>query len=305
MLFKNAFIYRFTRPVPWSVEELETALDEHRFSPCQPNDSFRLGWVAPAPGISDETVYSNGRYALIALNKEEKILPSSVVNDEVRKRSAVFEEKEQRPLRKQEKQELKEQVLSVLMPKAFSKNKRTLAYLDLTSGLLVLDVSSATKADEFTASLRQATGTLPIQFLKLKDAPSPHFSDWVNKNNCPSPFELGDQCDLGTDDESNTVIRCKGTESLTEAIGSHIDAGMSVTQIALSWDQKISFLLNEELLIKRIKFLDTLQDNLEQTDADEAEQFAASFTLLTLELGNLLDAITTVLGGEDRSAIVQ
>ena len=301
MLFKSAFIYRFTKPVPWPASELEEALQEYRFSPCAANDTFRLGWVAPAPVMSDELTYKTGRYVLITLNKEEKILPASVINDEVDKRAQVIEEKEQRKLRKKEKQELKELVMQVMLPKAFSKSKKTSAYLDMEQGLLIVDTPSQNKADEFTSFLRQSTGTLPIRFISLKEAAAVHFSNWVKTDTCPPPFTSGDQCELRADDGTDTIIRCKGTESLTDAISSHIDAGMQVTQIAMNWDDKISFLLADDIVVKRLKYLDTFQDQAAENGSEAAEKFASNFSLMTLEFEQMTTDIINALGGEDLS----
>lgn len=302
MLFKNAFIYRLTKPAPWTTSELEELLDEHAFAPCGANDSHRLGWIAPAPELSDCLTYSRGRHTLITLNKEEKILPASVVNDEVSKHVQVIEEREQRRIRKKERQDLKDQAIALLLPKAFTKSKPTSAWLDADDGWLVVDTPSATRADEFTATLRKAVGTLPLRFLKLKEAPAQHFSNWVKNDHYPAPLVSGDQCELRADDGTDTVIRCKGTESLTDAIASHLDSGMQVTQINLSWDEKISFLLTDELIIKRIKYLDTLQDKAAESDTDAAERFNANFYLLTSELSKMLADIVRVLGGENREA---
>ncbi len=307
MLFKNAIIYRFTKAIPWPEEELAAALAEHSFSPCQANDTYRLGWVAPAPLISrDELVYQNGRYLLLTLKKEEKILPASVIKEEIEERAQEIEEREQRKLRKKEKQELKEQVVAVLLPKAFTRSKLVSAYIDLEDGLLVVDTSSGTKADEFTSFLRQTMGTLPIRFVALNEAPAVHFSSWVKTDNSPAPFIMGDHCELRSGDGTDTVIRCKGTESLTDAISNHIDAGMQVTQLSLEWDDKISFVAVDDFQLKRIKYLDTFQEKLNEGGEEEAAaRFEADFSLMTLEFSRLIKDLTSVLGGEDMSAVVQ
>ena len=304
MLFTNAIIYRFTKPVPWTLDELQQALEENEFNPCGANDSYQLGWVAPAPKIGSSLLYQSGRYVLLALKKEEKILPASVIKEEVEERASVVEDKEQRKLRKSEVQELKEQVVSALLPRAFSKKKTTFAFIDMDKGLLVVDTSSPNKADEFTSFLRQSTSTLPIRFIALNDAPTTHFSDWIKSNYCPSPFETGDQCELKASDGTDTVIRCKGSESLSEVIAGHIEGGMDVTQLAMIWDDKLGFVLGEDTSIKRIKYLDTFKDSLDESEDDAAAQFEANFSLMTLEFDALLKDILEALGGEDTSALV-
>ena len=306
MLFKNALIYRFTKAIPWPEEDLAAALAEHSFVPCQANDTYRLGWVAPAPLIGDDLVYGNGRYLLLTLKKEEKILPASVIKDEIEERAQEIEAKEQRKLRKKEKQELKEQVVAVLLPKAFSRSKLVSAYIDLEEGLLVVDTSSGTRADEFTSFLRQTMGTLPIRFVALNDAPAVHFSNWVQTDNSPAPFIMGDHCELRSGDGTDTVIRCKGTESLTDAISNHIEAGMQVTQLSLEWDEKISIVAADDFKIKRLKYLDRFQDKQGENSEDEAAaRFETDFALMTLEITRLIKDLTTALGGEDMSAVVQ
>ncbi len=306
MLFKNALIYRFTKAIPWPEEDLASALAEHSFVPCQANDTYRLGWVAPAPLISNDLVYGNGRYLLLTLKKEEKILPSSVIKDEIEERAQEIEAKEQRKLRKKEKQELKEQVVAVLLPKAFTRSKLVSAYIDLEEGLLVVDTSSGTRADEFTSFLRQTMGTLPIRFVALNEAPAVHFSNWVQTDNSPSPFVMGDHCELRSGDGTDTVIRCKGTESLTDAISNHIEAGMQVTQLSLEWDEKISIVTADDFKIKRLKYLDRFQDKQgENSEEEAAARFETDFALMTLEITRLIKDLTAALGGEDMSAVVQ
>jgi len=304
MLFKNAFIYRFTRPVPWSREELESALNNHPFAPCNTHEHFRQGWVAPSSDHDEALAFAQGKYVLITLNKEEKILPASVINEEVKKRAAVIEAKEQRKLRKKEKQEIKELVLTVLLPKAFTKSKKTSAFVDMQEGLLILDVSSSVRADDFTSFLRQTVGSLPIQLITAKESPSGHFSRWVAQDNYPAPFTSGDQCDLRAAASDDMVIRCKGTESLTEAVANHIEAGLRVTQIGLSWDDKVSFVLDEDLTVKRIKYLDTFHDNAAAGEADAEAQFQANFSLLTLEMSKMVVDILASIGGEDQSTVI-
>ncbi len=304
MLFKNIFLYRFTKPIPWNAEQLAAALEENGFVPCRASESFRQGWIPAAPMLGEEFIYQSGRFCMLRLNKEERLLPASVINDELAKRVAIVEEKEQRKLRKKEKQALKDEVIASLLPKAFTRQKSTAGYIDFENGLLILDIASPTKADEFTSFLRESVGSLPIRFVAMKSAPAAAFTDWIKRDHCPTPFLAGDQCELRADDGSDTVIRCKGTESLNEVIANHLDAGLQVTQLALSWDDKISFVVSDDMTLKRIRYLDTFDDQLSEHDDDAASQFTANFSLMTLEFGQLLGDLLDALGGEDTSAIM-
>ena len=68
----------------------------------------------------------------------------------------------------------------------------------------------------------------------------------------------------------------------------------------------MSFVVDEELALRRLKFGDTLQEQLEAVDSDDAvARFDTAFTLMTLELSRLIPGLLDALGGEDRSAIVE
>jgi recombination associated protein RdgC len=78
----------------------------------------------------------------------------------------------------------------------------------------------------------------------------------------------------------------------------HIAAGKQCTKLAMTWDDKISFVLSENLAIKRIKPLDILNEDKDQRTADENERFDADFLLMASELAKMLDDIVYALGGQ-------
>ena len=68
--------------------------------------------------------------------------------------------------------------------------------------------------------------------------------------------------------------------------------------MGLTWNDRISFVLTEQLQIKRLEFLDIIKEE-STTLADTAdEMFELDFTLMTGELANMLADLTEALGGE-------
>ena len=306
MFFKNLRVYRFNRPIPWSQAELRERLEGHRFVPCQSQDLFRLGWSAAAPAVDGEALcFDQGHFTLIALRREDKVLPSSVVKEAVEQKVSEIELREQRKVGKKEKGDLKEQAIAELLPKAFSRSKLTFGYLDFSRGLLWVDTGSNTRADEFTACLREAVGSLPVQFVELTQSPVMLFTQWVADNQNPEGFVVGDQCELRSGDGTDTVIRCKGSESLHDAISTHIDNGMEVAELSLIWEEKLKLTVNEAFHLKRLKPLDIMNDKEGAKDQNAADRFMGGFSLMTLEFAQLFDALTLALGGEDMSKVTQ
>ena len=307
MWFRNARVFRFTKPFEITAEALEEKLQEDAFKPCGPQETSRQGWVPPMGKHSDLLVHSAGGYHLIALRKEEKLLPASVIKELVDEKAEMIEAEQHRKVRRKEKDELKEEVTLEMLPRAFSKNRRCYAYLAPADGVLVVDAGSSKQAEDLASTLRKSLGSLPVRPPAVEQAPAFTFTGWLNESiDLPASIELGTECELKDTSEDGGVVRCKGLDLQGDEIRSHLDAGMQVTKLSVTWDDNLSFVLDEELGIRRLKFGDTLQEKLDDVDADDAAaRFDAAFSLMTLELARLIPGLLEALGGEDRSAIVE
>lgn len=306
MWFRNARVFRFTKPFDISSETLEEKLQADAFKPCGPQETVRQGWVPPLGKHGELLVHSANGYYLVTLRKEEKLLPGPVVKELVTERVEAIEAEQHRKVRKKEKDEIKEQVLLEMLPQAFSKNRRCFAYIAPQDGVLVVDAGSAKQAEDLASSLRKSLGSLPVRPPAVEQAPAFTFTGWLNETiGLPSTLALGDECELKDPSEDGGVVRCKGLELQGDEIRNHLNAGMQVTKLSVTWDDNLSFVLDEELGIRRLKFGDTFQDKLDGVDADDAAaRFDAAFSLMTLELARLIPGLLEALGGEDRSAIV-
>ncbi|MDC0664243.1 recombination-associated protein RdgC [Marinobacter sp. SS21] len=306
MWFRNARVFRFTKPFDITAEALEEKLLEDTFKPCGPQETSRQGWVPPLGKHGEQLVHSAGGYHLITLRKEEKLLPGPVVKELVEEKVEAIEAEQHRKVRRKEKDELKEQVMLEMLPKAFSKNRRCYAYLAPKDGFLIVDAGSAKQAEELASTLRKSLGSLPVRPPAVEQAPTFTLTGWLNETvELPATLTLGTECELKDPSEDGGVVRCKGLDLQGDEIRNHLEAGMQATRLSLTWEDTLSFVLDEELGIRRLKFGETLQEKLDDVDADDAAaRFDAAFTLMTLELSRLLPGLLDALGGEDRSAIV-
>ncbi|SFM43914.1 recombination-associated protein RdgC [Marinobacter zhejiangensis] len=307
MWFRNVRVFRFTKPFDITAEALEEKLLEDVFKPCGPQETTRQGWVPPLGKHGEQLVHSAGGYHLVTLRKEEKILPGPVIKELVEEKVEMIEAEQGRKVPRKEKDELKEQVMLEMLPKAFSKNRRCYAYLAPKDGMLIVDASSAKQAEDLASALRKSLGSLPVRPPAVEQAPTFTLTGWLNETiDVPSSLTLGDECELKDPSEDGGVVRCKGLDLQGDEIRSHLDAGMQATRLALTWEDSLSFILDEELGIRRLKFGDTLQEKLDDVEADDAvARFDAAFSLMTLELARLIPGLLEALGGEDRSAIVE
>lgn len=307
MLFRNARIYRFTKPFHVTADELESQLAESPFKPCGPQESFRSGWVSPLGKNGQQLVHSANGYHLIALRKEERLLPAAVLKEAVAERVDMIEAEQMRKVARKERDEIKEQLTQELLPQAFTKSKRTFAYLAPQDGFMVIDAGSDKQVEELATTLRKCIGSLPIRPPALEQAPAFTFSGWLIETiDLAEGFSLGSQCDLLDISEEGGAVKCKGLDLQSDEVRNHLNAGMQATKLSMGWEDSLTFSVDEELALRGLKFGDTFQEKLDDVDADDAAaKFDAAFTLMTLEFSRLIPALLNALGGEDRSAIAE
>ncbi|MDX1670464.1 MAG: recombination-associated protein RdgC, partial [Limnobacter sp.] len=253
------------------------------------------GW---APSHSDTSKYLhelNGQL-LLTYASEKKLLPASVVNQVVKQRVLEMEERDGfKPGRKRTK-ELKEEITDELLPRAFAVRSKTLIWVNPKAKWLVIDSSSMTKADDVVALLIRTIPGLSLSLVRTKLSPTVAMTSWLTEGDAPASFTIDRDCELkGRNEEASTVRYVKHALD-AEEIKAHIQAGKEATKLAMTWADKISFVLTEAMQIKRLSPLDILKEN-NQHDMQE-DAFDADFALMTTEMNALLPALIDALGGE-------
>lgn len=294
--FKNVLIYRLTSPLSFEHQVLETQLQQTKFSPCQQGEMSKFGWSNPLYG-SELLHFNVGQQFLFVAHKEEKILPANVIKQECEARIESLEQKEQRKLKKIEKQAIKDDVVAVLLPRAFSKHQFTALWVDIESQLVYVDTSSAKRAEDALALLRKTLGSLPVVPISFACPPLEAMTKWLTQNETPHWLTLLEEAELKSFD-NDSVIRCKRQDLESDEIAIHLNAGKSVTKLALDWENHFSFVLNEDGSLSRLKFADEIREkNDDILKEDIAQRFDADFMLMTEELRLFVEKLSEELGG--------
>ena len=302
MWFKNLAIYRLTEAFTLTPAELEEKLESLRFKPCSATEEFSYGWTSPLGRSSEQLIHQANGFMMLCATKEEKVLPTSVINEMTAERIAEKEDQEARKLSKKERTELKDQIIFELLPRAFSFSKKTFAYIDPKGGWLIVDAASAKKAEELISFLRKNLGSLPLVPVSTKEKPVSSMTQWLIQNEAPAEVLIEDECELRAPEESGGIIRCKRQDLAAPEIKNHLDTGKQVIKLAISWSDRLSFIVDENLSIKRLKFLDLIQDQVADTETDSAEeQFDVDFTIMSQELSSFLPRLLELFGGENIS----
>lgn len=294
MWFKNLHLFQFMEKFELSAEALEAELARRAFEPCPTNEARSEGWAPPGGEEDAPLVHASNGMLLFCLKAEEKLVPASVVKEEFEIKRKAFEQAQNRKLRKQEREELKDDVYHSLLPRAFSKSTHTHAYIDPLKGWLVVNAASAKKAEALTVALRKTLGSLKIQLPEVQPI-ALLLTDWLTTNAYPESIVIQDTCVLH-DNKDGGTIRCSKQNLLASDIQTLLD-GREVAQLAMSWKEQVSFVLTEDFAVKSLKFLEVIQDQYNDIYAEtEQARFDASFTIMVLTLRELLDMLMGVFG---------
>ena len=294
MWFKNLQIYRLQAMLV--TAELAEQLARGEFVKCQSNQPMSRGWVPPR-NDSGLTYSLNGQM-LIALKVQEKLLPASVIAEAAQERANDIAEEQGYPPGRKQMKEIKERVVEELMPRAFTRSRTTFAWIDPINGWFVVDASSQSKAEEVIEHLRHCLDNFPLKPFHTQLSPVSAMADWLAGGDAPDGFTIDRDVELQAVDEEKAKVSYKRHPLEEEQVKSHLAAGKLPTRLALTWDDRISFVLTEKLEIKRLAFLDLLKERAEENAKHAEEQFDADFALITGELARFLPKLTEALGGE-------
>jgi recombination associated protein RdgC len=306
MWFKNIQIFQLVEPFTLTPDQLQELMQEHVSRPCSKLERMHYGWTSPLGLDSELLVHvANGRY-MIAARKEEKILPTTVVREQAAIKAAEIERNENRKVTGREKRALIDQVTMNLLPQAFSKSQTTFAYIDTFKNWLVVDSSNRSRAEDLTVLLRSTLGSLKLAEITVKTAPAAIFTRWVLGEDLPRDFILEDNCELQDPNAASTVIKCVNQDVTAKEVIGHIDSGKQVIKLAMTWQDRMTFLLDNSLNVRRIRFLDLVQQQVDDSQLESAaEKFDADFVIFTAEFAEFLPRLWEVMGGVENTEMAE
>lgn len=294
MWFKNLNLYRLGQ-FAQDTGTLSQALEAHRFAPCGDLDMQSIGFVPVREG--GDLVYAVGRNLFVTLCTEKKILPAAVINEAAKIRAGELEEQQGfKPGRKQMR-EIKEAVTDELLPRAFSTKAFTRAWLDPLNGWLVIDATSGGRCDDVIKLLLRAVDKFPLESLRVQRSPLAAMTDWLASDEAPAGFTVDSDTELRAGGEGNATVRFIRHTLEVDDVRRHIASGKQCTRLALTWADRVSFVLTESLTLKRIEALDVLKAGGE-APADADERFDGDMLLMCGEFARLFADLVDALGGE-------
>ncbi|GHA87773.1 recombination-associated protein RdgC [Cognatilysobacter bugurensis] len=293
MFFRNLTFFRF--PTGTDFETLDAGLDACQLKPVGPLELSSRGFVSPFGRDSELLAARQGDALWLTVGGEDRLLPGAVVNEMLQRKLEEIEAKEGRKPGGRTRKRIKDELITDLLPRAFIKPSRTDALIDRALGVVAVDTSSRKSAENIVSEIRRALGSFPALPLNAEVAPRSVLTSWVAGESLPEGLSLGEECELRDPIDQGAIVKCQRMELTGNAeIDKHLQSGKQVTRLALNLDDHVSFVLGEDLIVRKFKLLDGAVDQLESNDTDDMHaELDARFALMSGELRRLF----TVLEG--------
>ncbi len=297
MWFRNLLLRRVQEWRKPSLAKAEESLAQHVLQACGKLDLSSRGWVPPGADDGPLVLASAGRW-LLALGSEQKILPAAVINQQLKERARELAQKQGYVPGRKQLREMREQLVDELAPRALSKRSRTCLMIDAAAGWLLIDAASNTRADEVIELLGKTFPGLVLAPVQTARSPMSAMTSWLAAGEAPDGFAIDREAELRGPVAEKPTIRYLRFLLEGKELEGHLQAGMMVTRLALTWRDHVSFVLDDTLGLKRLAFTDLLKEESSRQAQASGEQDEADFALMAGELLGLVPDLLAALGGE-------
>ncbi|MDR2092292.1 MAG: recombination-associated protein RdgC [Azoarcus sp.] len=293
MMFRNLHVFRLNEPLTMTADTFESGLRKHALQPCGTREKQTFGWVPPDNTRALLRVVA-GQW-LLASGSEERTLSALAVRQEVEKRAAELSKKQCFPCGRNQRDEIHEMVHDEFIARAPTVRRRTRVWIDPENGLLGVDTASGAAVGYVEWLLSKTLGYSWVTPLRTVRLPTVAMATWL-EDEPPANFTIDQDCELRSVGEEKMTVRYAHHPLDGGEIREHLRAGKMPTKLALTFNDRVSFVLTDKLEIRRLDFLDPTRWGMSY-DGDAEAQFDAEFAVMTGGLRSLIPALVEALGG--------
>lgn len=293
-MFRNVRFYKLESDWPDSEKALSKQLEHAGFKPCGPLTERSSGWEPVDPQTGNSLARRVNGADLLKLRSQSRVLPPAVINEALEVRIEEFRNRMQEAPNPRERRRLKAETRDELLPKAMLKSDRIWGYTDLKEKVIAIDTTQDSVADRFLRRLKAPFDGLETRPLQFRDAVDKLLSA-ILLGGAPAQFALGRECRMQDAADTGAVVRWSDFDLGDPAIRDQVANGMRLTHLAIIYDNVMSFVLDQNGAITKIRFL-----GMDDDGEDHEEPLArldAEFVLITGTLRKLLGDLRKLLGG--------
>jgi recombination associated protein RdgC len=298
-MFKNALIFRITQWDASALTSLDERLARSQFAECGATQAESAGWIQPRGDKHSALIETVGGQLILRLCIERKAVPSSAIAQQLEQRLDKIEQETGRRPKGKLAKEVKEDIVQELLPRAFPKRSSTLVWIDPQAGWVVVNSASMKSADRITTLLIETLGGgMALQALQTQTSPAVAMAEWLTSKEAPAGFTIDRECELKQPDSEKSTVRYARHTLDIDQVAEHIAQGKLPTQVAMTWSDRVSFILTEGLALKKIKLLDVVLENSASGSGKDDGGFDADIAISTGELSILIPDLISALGAE-------
>lgn len=294
MWFRNIQLFKLAKPIAYTPKALANQLESLAFSPCPATLPSSAGWVSPSDEEYAPLVHAINGCMLICLQAEDKILPATVVHQELKEQVKGIESTQRRKVSTKEKYTIKDGIYNTLLPKAFSKKSKIYAYFDIKNNWLILNTVNKGKTELFLNILKKSLPNVAVVTPDLKKV-SKIMTQWLLNGSYPNSMGLEKTCVLQDFNHQGRMIRCQQQDLSAHTVQALLKDGYEVSQLALSWQDQIQFILKDDFSLGSIRYQDAVLELAKEDTENKQERFDADFVIMAETLSKLIANLVKVL----------
>lgn len=225
----------------------------------------------------------------------QKVLPASVVKDELDARCAAVEADTGRKPGKKEKRQIKDEVIDDLAIQAFVRTTDVIAYFRSATNQLFVPTLSKVLGDKLMTKLVAAVETVKTETIHVSNVTqglTARLTKWLDDEEVAfGEFEPVNEVDL-EQGERSVKVKMTGLQQARSALSSSLDQGFSVSAIGLSLEGD-EFKLTHDFKLRAINLGDP-DDVLE-----DAPTFKAQAAIEVDRIGQIVDELVAMFQPEE------
>lgn len=146
--------------------------------------------------------------------------------------------------------------------------------------------------------MRKALASLKVRPLRTKLTPSVQFTSWLKQQVIGNDLYFGNDCELRDVDEGG-VVRITGDDITGDEVQLHLASGKDAVSLAVKWKGELSFVLTQNLDLKKLKQDGMLKHEMGEIKDLEGHiaQLDAELVLMMRTFREVLPAIVDAVGG--------
>lgn len=277
MFLRNATVVGIDPKFKFDPELLSSAA----FAPPMSNEFESYGF---SPVRGDELAVTVGDFTLLKFTTARKVMPASAINAIAAEKAAAQAEEQGFPLGKKAMKELKERVIDELLPRALTTTSHTHIIIDRVNHCLLIDSTAEAAVTRIQRELVKLYEKIGLQDVKW---PRQARLTTMIDADTPNGFTVDDEATLAYASGKRVVFR--KADLFGEDVNTHFVSGASVVSLAMTYNDRISFVLNDSMQLRRLKPLEVVRTSAKELAKED--RLEGELALAGAELSSLVSAV--------------